>query len=212
MSFPCQCPPKVGEPFDYKPYQCTPHTIYINYLVAQLLLQAPYYNYIKTGVKQAPFFKDKYQYTIPIYTFKYYSIELNHILLKTYTYQQIFDFSLIALQYPSLALVPKEIKENWDDTDKEFFNSIIMLPFVESLYVSIATANEFRAKGKKYTYMVNVPKNLIPIYRKEYEEGQVLTKCYTGDELITIARNARIFVNAYLFRGQFLNFNPEGNY
>jgi len=176
--------------------------------MAQVLLQSNYYNYIKTGVNQSPNYKNQYSYIVPIYTFKYYSIENPNLYEKTYTYQQVFDFSLIALQYKSLIEVPIEVKDKWNKTDIEFYNGITMLPFVQSLYRAVVTASAYRAQGRKYTYTFTAPANLIPIYRKEWEPGQILSKCYTGDELVTIARNAQIFVNAYLFRGHFIDFSP----
>jgi len=44
--------------------------------------------------------------------------------------------------------------------------------------------------------------------KDEIPPGQVISHNYPGDELITISRNARIIVNAYLFKGAFLDFTP----
>ena len=208
MSFPCQCPPKVGEPFDYKAYQCTPTTLYLNYFMSQLLLRSQYYNYIQTGVNQAPYLKNQFSYKVPIYLFKYYSIKDPRILLKTYTYQQLFDIYLIAQQYKTLDQVPFSVKDNWGPVDKELYNSILMLPMTESLYQAIALANDYRAGGLKYGYTFKLPPNIVAMNKDEIPPGQVISHNYPGDELITISRNARLIVNAYLFKGAFLDFTP----
>lgn len=210
MSYPCQCPPKVGEPFPYKTYSCYPETLYINYIMSQLLLMTNYFNYVQTGVNQAPYLKNKYSYLVPIYTFKYYSIKNQNILLKTYTYQQLFDISLVASQYKSYNRVPFDIRDNWDLTDKELYGTIVLLPFVESLYQAIVNANTFRAQGLKYSYTFTIPPNIAYINEKEIPPNQVLSKCYPGDELITISRNAQQFVNAYVFNGLFIDYKPLG--
>jgi hypothetical protein len=49
--------------------------------------------------------------------------------------------------------------------------------------------------------------NIILIEKEEIPDGQVFSKCYSRDELITISRNAPIFVNAYEFNGMFIEFS-----
>ena len=202
----CKCPKYVGEPFPYITYTCEPSSIYINYIMSQLLIRSNYYNYLQTGVNQAPDLKNKYAYTVPIYTFKYYSILDPQIVLKTYTYQQLFNIYLVAQQYKTLDSVPFEVKDNWDDVDKEVYTNILMLPVIESLYQSIALANQYRAEGRDYSYTFTIPRNIILIEREEIPAGQIYSRCYSRDELITISRNAPVFVNAYEFNGMFIEF------
>jgi hypothetical protein len=206
MSFPCQCPPIVKQPNNYKAYTCSPETLYINYYISQLLLRAPYYNYIQTGVNQAPYLKNKYSYKVPIYLFKYYSITNPNVVLKTYDYQQVFNIYLIAQQYKTLELVPFEVKDNWDAVDKEFYEAIVALPIIEPLYQAVALASAQRAAGRYYTFTFTIPWYLR---KPDIPQDQVISKCYTGDELITISRNAQLFVNAYIFDGRFPDFTPN---
>jgi hypothetical protein len=201
----CKCPKYVGEPFPYITYTCNSSSIYINYIMSQLLLRSNYYNYLQTGVNQAPLLKNKYSYIVPIYTFKYYSIIDPRIVLKTYTYEQLFNIYIIAEQYKTLASVP--FIDNWDDIDKEVYTNILMLPIIESLYQAIALANQYRSEGRDYSYTFTIPKNIILIEKEEIPDGQVFSKCYSRDELITISRNAPIFVNAYEFNGMFIEFS-----
>lgn len=211
MSFPCQCPPKVGNPFPYKPYTCQPNTIFLNYFMSLLLLRSNYYNYIQTGVDQAPYLKNKYSYKVPIYTFKYYSLLDPRIFLKTYLYEEVFQISLVAQQYKTLELVPPSIKDKWDKVDVEFYTNILLLPLVESLYNAIAMANQQRAMGLNYSYTFTLPPNVFYIFKEEIPPGQSISKCYPGDELIVISRNAQPIVNAYIFKGMFPDFLPDIN-
>ena len=48
----CKCPKYVGEPFPYITYTCEPSSIYINYIMSQLLIRSNYYNYLQTGVNR----------------------------------------------------------------------------------------------------------------------------------------------------------------
>ena len=59
-------------------------------------------------------------------------------------------------------------------------------------------------RGLKYSYTYKIPYDLS----LKAPKGQLTSKCYTGDELITISRNAQLFVNAYLFDGEFPFFQP----
>ena len=81
-----------------------------------------------------------------------------------------------------------------------------MLPVIESLYQAIALANQFRAEGRDYSYTFTIPRNIIAIEREEIPAGQIYSRCYSRDELITISRNAPVFVNAYEFNGMFIEF------
>lgn len=200
----CKCPPPLGEPNHYKAYTCSPDSIYINYIISLLLLRSNYYNYLQTGVNQAPDLKNKYSYLVPIYKFKYYSLINPDKVLKTYTYEQLFYIFLIAQQYKTLDTVPFEVKDNWDNTDIELYENILLLPSTEKLYKAIALANQFRKDGRKYSFTYNCP----PSIAKKAPEGQVVSKCYSGDELITISRNAQLIFNAYVFNGQFPYFSP----
>lgn len=211
MSFPCQCPPKVGEPIPYKAYTCEPSTIYLNYLMSLLLLRAPYYNYIQTGINQAPELRKQYSYIVPIYLFKYYSILDPQVVLKTYNYEEVFQLKLTAEQYKTLEQVPVSIKSKWDSTDIEFYTNLQLLPMTEKLYQSILLANQQRALGLKYSYTFTIPPNVYKILKNDIPEGQSISKCYSENELITISRNAQLFVNAYLFKGMFPDFKPDWN-
>jgi len=204
MSFPCKCPPIGKQPVQYQAYTCQPDSIYINYIMSLLLLRSNFYNYLQTGVDQAPDLKNKYSYLVPIYTFKYYSIVDPKVVLKTYTYEQLFNIFLVAQQYKTYATVPFEIRESWDKVDKECYENIVLLPSTGQLYDAIALANSYRAQGLKYSYTYKIPYDLS----LKAPKGQLTSKCYTGDELITISRNAQLFVNAYLFDGEFPFFNP----
>jgi hypothetical protein len=124
------------------------------------------------------------------------------IVLKTYTYQQLFNIYLIAQQYKTLLRVPFEVKDNWDDVDKEVYTNILMLPIIESLYKAITFANQYKAEGRDYSYTFTIPM----IEREEIPAGQIFSRCYSRDELITISRNAPVFVNAYEFNGMFIEF------
>lgn len=211
MSFPCQCPPKIGDPFPYKPYTCQPDTLFLNYFMSLLLLRSNYYNYIQTGVNQAPTLKNKYSYKVPIYLFKYYSLLDPKIVLKTYTYEQVFNIYLIAQQYKTLAQVPPDVKNNWDKVDIEFYTNILLLPTVEALYQAVAMANQQRALGLSYSYTFTLPANIVQIFKDEIPANQSTSKCYPGDELIVISRNAQPIVNAYVFKGLFPGFTPDWN-
>lgn len=211
MSFPCQCPPNIGEPTPIKAYTCQENTLFINYFMSSLLLKSNYYNYIQTGVNQAPELRKQYSYKVPIYLFKYYSILDPRVLLKTYTYEQIFQINLVAEQYKTLESVPNSIKSKWDSTDIELYNNILLLPMVESLYQSIAMANQQRALGLNYSYTFTLPPNVVYIFRNEIPPGQSTSKCYNANELITISRNAQLIVNAYNFKGMFPDFKPDWN-
>lgn len=201
----CNCPPPLGEPNHYKAYTCSPNTIYINYIMSLLLLRSNYYNYLQTGVNQAPDLKNKYSYLVPIYKFKYYSLINPQIVLKTYTYEQLFNIFLAAQQYKTLDAVPFEVRDNWDDVDIEVYENILLLPSTGKLYDAIALANSYRAQGRKYSFTYTIPKSLA----KKAPADQVLSKCYSGDELITISRNAQLIFNAYFFNGQFPYFSPN---
>jgi len=203
----CQCPKIIGEPNSYKAYTCTDNTLYINYIISLFLLRTNYYNYLQTGVNQAPDLKNKFSYITPIYTFKYYSLVDPRIVVKTYTYETLFNIFLVAQQYKLYSAVPFEVRDNWDKVDKEVYENIVLLPTIQSLYQAIANANAAREKGLKYTYTFTIPPQLA----KDATYGQVVSKCYTGDELITISRNAQPIVNAYQFHGQFPDFTPEWN-
>lgn len=211
MSFPCQCPPKVGEPLPYKAYTCEPDTLFLNYFMSLLLLRSNYYNYIQTGVNQAPDLKNKYSYKVPIYLFKYYSLLDPRVVLKTYTYEQLFNIYLVAQQYKNIQLVPPSIKANWDKTDVELYTNILLLPMVESLYQAIALANQQRGLGLNYSYTFTLPANVVYIFKDEIPPEQATSKCYSGNELITISRNAQPIVNAYIFKGLFPDFKPDFN-
>lgn len=211
MSFPCQCPPKIGNPFPYKPYTCEPDTLFLNYFMSLILLRSNYYNYIQTGVDQAPNLRKKYSYKVPIYTFKYYSLLDPRIVLKTYTYEEVFQIYLVAQQYKTLEQVPVSIKANWDKTDIEFYTNIVLLPTVEKLYDAVAMANQQRALGLSYSYTFTLPANVVYIFRDEIPPGQATSRCYSGDELIVISRNAQPIVNAYIFKGLFPEFQPDFN-
>jgi len=201
----CQCPPPLGEPNNYKAYTCFPNSIYINYIMSLLLLRSNYYNYLQTGVDQAPNLKNKFSYLVPIYKFKYYSILNPQKVLKTYTYQELFNIFLIAQQYKTIDSVPFEVRDNWDKVDKELYENILLLPSTGKLYDAIALANSYREQGRKYTYTFTLPPELA----KKAPEFQITSKCYSGDELITISRNAQLIFNAYVFNGQFPYFNPN---
>jgi hypothetical protein len=126
------------------------------------------------------------------------------VVLKTYTYEELFHIFLVAQQYKTYASVPFEIRESWDKVDKECYENIILLPSTGNLYDAIAFANSYRAKGHKYSYTYKIPYDLS----LDAPKGQLISKCYTGDELIMISRHAQLFVNAYLFDGKFPFFNP----
>lgn len=211
MSFPCQCPPHVGEPIPIKAYTCQKNTLFINYFMSLLLLRSNYYNYIQTGVNQAPDLKNKYSYKVPIYLFKYYSILDPRVVLKTYTYEQLFQIYLVAQQYKTLVTVPISIKKDWDSTDIELYTNILLLPMVESLYQAIALANQQRSLGLNYSYTFTLPPNVVYIFRDEIPDGQSTSQCYNANELITISRNAQPIVNAYVFKGMFPYFKPDWN-
>lgn len=208
MSYPCQCPPKIGEPIPYKTYTCQPNTIFLNYFMSQLLLNASYYNYLQTGVNQAPNLKNQFSYIVPKYTFKYYSVVEPHNWLKTYTYEELFQFHLLSQQYKTLESVPEIIKVDWDATDKQLFNNLLILPMTEKLYQSILLANQQRANGLQYSYTFTIPANIAYTFKDDIPPNQDLSHCYPGDELITISRNARPIVNAYVFKGAFPDYNP----
>jgi hypothetical protein len=176
-----------------------------------LLLRSNYYNYIQTGVNQAPDLRKQYSYKVPIYLFKYYSILDPRVVLKTYTYEQIFQIYLVAQQYKTLVSVPLSIKNKWDSTDIELYTNILLLPMVESLYQSIALANQQRALGLNYSYTFTLPPNVVYLFRDEIPEGQSISQCYNANELITISRNAQPIVNAYVFKGMFPDFKPDWN-
>jgi len=183
----------------------------LNYFMSLLLLRSNYYNYIQTGVNQAPELKNQFSYKVPIYKFKYYSILDPRVVLKTYTYEQVFQIYLVAQQYKTLDSVPASIKDNWDDTDKEFYTNIVLLPTVESLYQAVGLANQQRGIGLSYSYTFTLPAYVVFTFKKEIPEGQATSKCYTGDELIVISRNAQPIVNAYVFKGMFPDFLPDFN-
>ena len=181
------------------------NTAYINYIISLLLLRSNYYNYLQTGVNQAPDLKNKYSYLVPIYLFKYYSLLDPKIVLKTYTYEELFNIFLIAQQYKIYDSVPFEVKENWDKVDKELYENILLLPSTGKLYDAIALANSYRAKGLKYSFTYTMPPNLA----RKAPADQITSKCYAGDDLIYISRNAQLFVNEYLFGGEFPYFTPN---
>lgn len=212
MSYPCQCPLKVGDPFAYKPYTCQPDSIYLTYFMSLLLLRSNYYNYLQTGVNQAPYLKNQFSYKVPIYTFKYYSVLDPKIILKTYTYQELFNIFLTSEQYKTLDQVPQSIKSKWDKVDIELYTNLLLLPLTETLYQSIALANQQRSVGRKYSYTFTLPSNIVYTFREEIPAGQIISKCYSGDELIVISRNAQPIVNAYIFKGLFPDFKPDDNY
>lgn len=205
MDLPCKCPPPLGEPNNYKAYTCQENTIYINYIMSLLLLRTTFYNYLQTGVNQAPDLKNKYSYIVPIYKFKYYSLINPQKVLKTYTYQQLFNIFIVAQQFKNIDIVPFEVKDNWDNVDLELYENILLLPIIEPLYQAIANANAFRQKGLNYSYTFTLPSQLA----KKAPQGQIISKCYSRDELITISRNAQLIVNAYMFNGAFPYFSPE---
>jgi hypothetical protein len=111
---------------------------------------------------------------------------------------------LVAQQYKTYASVPFEVRESWDKVDKECYENIVLLPSTGQLYDAIALANAYRAQGRNYSYTYKIPYDLS----LKAPKGQLTSKCYTGDELITISRNAQLFVNAYLFDGEFPFFQP----
>ena len=88
-----------------------------------LLLRSNFYNYLQTGVNQAPDLKNKYSYLVPIYTFKYYSIVDPKVVLKTYTYEELFNIFLVAQQYKKWQYPePIEDLENWLATSWDWFD------------------------------------------------------------------------------------------
>ena len=100
--------------------------------------------------------------------------------------------------------MPFEVKESWDKVDKECYENIVLLTSTGQLYDAIALANAYRAQGRNYSYTYKIPYDLS----LKAPKGLLTSKCYTGDELITISRNAQLFVNAYLFDGEFPFFTP----
>ncbi len=211
MSYPCQCPPKVGEPLPYKAYTCNPDTLFLNYFMSLLLLRSNYYNYLQTGVNQAPDLKNQYSYKVPIYLFKYYSLLDPRIVLKTYTYQQLFNIFLAAQQYKTIETVPISVKANWDKVDVEVYTNILLLPLTEALYQAVALANQQRGLGLNYSYTFTLPPNIVLLFKDEIPPEQAISKCYGANELITISRNAQPIVNAYMFKGLFPDFKPDWN-
>ena len=80
----------------------------------------------------------------------------------------------------------------------------MLLTSTGQLYDTIALANAYRAQGRNYSYTYKIPYDLS----LKAPKGLLTSKCYTGDELITISRTAQLFVNAYLFDGEFPFFTP----
>jgi hypothetical protein len=81
-------------------------------------------------------------------------------VLKTYTYEELFNIFLVAQQYKTYASVPFEVRESWDKVDKECYENIILLPSTCKLYDAIALANSYRAQGLKYSYTYKIPYDL----------------------------------------------------
>ena len=187
-----KCPGIVCYPWPYETYKCEENSLFINYYVSKLLVNAPYFSYISTAVRNSPEYRKKYSFIVPIYTFKYYSINDPTKLLKTYNYEQVFVLSLVADQYKSLALVPNYIKDNWDEADKEFYSSILLFDNVDKLFNAVRFANEYRQYGKDYFFTYT-----LPVFVTKIPQNQIRSKCYSRDELITLSRIAPNIVENY---------------
>ena len=204
MSFPCQCPPDVKSPFHYQTYQCTPETIYVNYYASFLLVNAPYFNYLRTTVKNSTEYRKKFSYIVPIYKFQYVGINNPDKVLRIYTYEELFNIYLVSEQYKTLMEVPKSIKDKWDKIDKDLYCNLLLLPITDALYNAVLKANEYLQLGLEYGYTFNIPKNIILISKIPKDQQTYI--CWTRDTLITISRNAQQFINAYQFNGLFTTF------
>ena len=186
--------PKIRYPYPYITYKCQEQYLFIDYFISKLLLNAEYFQYIRTGIDNCTKYRREYSYIVPIYHFKYYSMNKPRKLLKTYTYEEIFNISLIAQQYKTPESIPEEIKNKLDEVDLEFYCSTLLLPNLDQLYNAVRLANEYKQNGLQYFFTYNLPKYFC---LEEPTIGQKKAKCYSGAELITIARNAQSIVDAY---------------
>ena len=182
------CPDFIKEPFAYKAYVCRENSYYIDAYISQLLINARYYQYLRTGVKNSSEYRKKFSYLVPIYKFKYYSKNTGE-LKKTYTYEQIFNINLIASQYKDFNRIPDEIKENFDNTDIEVYESILLFDSLDKLYNAITFANQYLQNGKEYFFTFNLPKKIAEMIRL-IDPKQKTSKTYSRDELISLSRNA----------------------
>lgn len=192
--------PDVISPYPYNTYTCSVDTFYINYIISKLLNDAPYFQYLRTGVDNSSKYRNQYSYIVPIYHFKYYAQkDFPNTLLKTYTYEELFNISLVANQYPNPNQIPSQIKDKMDNIDIEVYCSIILFNNLDKLYNAVRIANEYKQKGLQYFFTYNVPKILCntSYYFPQPPEGQKLSKCYTGPELITISRNTNNIIHSY---------------
>ena len=188
-----QCP-EIRFPYPYITYKCREQYLFIDYFICKLLLNAPYFQYLRTAIDNSSKYRKQFSYIVPIYKFKYYSMNDSNILLKTYTYEEIFNINLIAQQYLTSESIPSNIKDKMDDVDLEVYCSILLLPNLDLLYNAVRLANEYKQNGLEYFFTYNLPKYFC---LKHPSENQKKSKCYSGAELITIARNAVSIVNTY---------------
>jgi len=195
-----KCPTEIKSPFHYKTYECKEDEIFINYYASYLLVKAPFYNYLRTGVKNAPDYRTKFSYLVPIYKFMYYDIDNPSKVLKTYTYEELFQFSLVSEQYKNN--VPYEIKKNWDNVDKNLYDNLLLLPITDKLYDGVNKANEYLQKSLEYGFTFQIPSFIdVPKQQKK-------SICWSRDTIITISRNAQTIINAYQFNGLFQSYHP----
>lgn len=185
----CPSSNNIKQPFPITTYECKNSTFFIDSIVSDFLMKCKYFQYLKTGINDSSKYRTKYQYTIPIYTFKYYDFNTG-IFAKTYTYQELFDLNLLSMKYTINNINSNEnIFNNLDQYDLEIFNNIHLLKLAEEIYNAVYQANISRSLGKDFYYTCNLPKKYFGTLQLE---NQVFTKRYERDELITLSRNAPI--------------------
>ena len=191
--------PPIVNPFPINYFEFYDNQIYCNYLYCKFITKALYFQELRTVVTNAPKYKDFKQYTCPYYYFKFYDINNPKKLLKTYTYEELFNLTLIASTYGTPYNIPNNIIEELGPIDLQLIILIdILLPVLKTEN-SVMLANQYRQNGLKYFYTFTIPdifyqSGLIP-------SGQANGVCYADTAIITLARNAPTIVKYYEDQG-----------